>query len=105
MRIFAAVRNFFFDEEDTPKKRIYDPDQVTMVNAADLFPIQMMSDADTMKSIIQRQKTDDEIEKKVTMEFMEEVKKQKAALNQPKPESVATDEAKLSWLDGVDDRL
>ena len=104
MGLFAMVKNFFCEEE-TPPKKIYDPDSVTLVNAADLFHVQMMSDADTMKSIIQRQKTDDEIEKKVTMEFMEEVKKQKAALNQPKTEPAAKEEAKPDWLVGVDDKL
>lgn len=105
MGLFATVKNFFCDEE-TPPKKIYDPDSVTLVNAADLFPVHVMSDTETMNGIIRRQELQDEIEKKVTSDFLEEVKKQKAALNQPKTEPAApTQEAKPDWLAGVDDKL
>lgn len=102
MKIFQAVKDFFCEEE--PKKTKYDPDPNTTysVSAEKLFPVSVLSDPDAMREILQRKEIREEIEKKAQAEFVEQVKKQKAALDQPRP-AAAPETARPSWQTVSDD--
>lgn len=105
MGIFAAVRNFFCEEEPERKPGKYDPDGVPSVDAADLFPVHVLSNPDAMREVLQRREVRAEIEKKVQADFKACVAEHKARLDQPTAPAPTPKEAKPDWLKGVDDKL
>lgn len=103
MGILNSVKNFFYDE---PVQAPAQADDTRIINAADLFPVHVLSNPDAMREVLQRREVQAEIEKKVQADFKACVAENRARLDQPKakPESVP-EETKPSWLDGVDDKL